>query len=75
MLAVDYNPNTSVVLFVFEPDRRCEILMALEYVQLIAGNTVERVVVLEGDYMAYDMKRRDRRSQWVNIARQDDDGL
>jgi hypothetical protein len=63
-----------VVLFLFEPDRRCDIGRALAYVELISENAL-RVIVLEGDYKAFDMKRRNRRCRWVNIAHVAYDGL
>ena len=63
------NGNKSVVLFLYEPDRRCEIMKALAYAEVATRNMARRVLVYEGDYLAFDMRRKDRREMWGNVAR------
>lgn len=63
------------MLFLYEPDKRCELKMALAYAEVVTRNMARRVLVYEGDYLAFDMRRNDRRAMWGNVAREGDHAL
>jgi hypothetical protein len=71
LISVDYNTRTSVVLFVFEPGTRYELSDVLGYVEDLTDGHSRRVLILEGEYLARDMRKRGGRHVsrlWVNVA-------